>query len=653
MVRLKFLLFALLVLGLGLAHLPLLSGPLGARAVQAATEQTASGVNEVSRALEARRALARDAALKLAASPRLRATLEALVSERGLEPLTAERFAPIRKAAEASLPPELAGSVVAVLAGTDTQHGRVGGESTTDAALDVQALARAEGVQVADAFGVPHVFASVPVLWDVTGLEPVVTATLVVGVPLVKEGVLDAAVAASGTSALLLVKGEALLGSAGPEKALAEGALKKLTAGQSGVVLRRGELSLLGPVKLPVLTQNDALGGQAPLTVGSRRAVEGTPYEVVALAATKPALALLAEYQTNALFGLAGLLGFSLVWTLLMGSGGKREKAEARGGDTLNLGAAMASQPAPAAQAQPQAHAAHAAQPEPAPAPEDAFAFPPPPPVATGTLEPEAAQPADDFPFAPPPPTPAAPAEEAFPFPPPPAADGFPFASPETTAPYPVAAGMPLPPPASGAMPFDPEPPAFVTGAAPPIATAGPRAGAYAFEDQPTAAYSMQQAADPFALASAQGALEHDNPETTRVAAIPRELLQAAARPPQTEEAIPLPPRNPAPPAPAPQAMAAARVMQSMPAPAAVPLPGVGNAVALTEEQHFQDVFREFVTTRERCGEPADGLTYDKFVAKLRKNREQLMQKYACKTVRFQVYVKEGKAALKATPVKD
>ena len=67
----------------------------------------------------------------------------------------------------------------------------------------------------------------------------------------------------------------------------------------------------------------------------------------------------------------------------------------------------------------------------------------------------------------------------------------------------------------------------------------------------------------------------------------------------------------------------------------------------------FQDVFREFVVTRDQCGEPNDGLTYDKFVAKLRKNKEQLVQKYACKTVRFQVYVKEGKAALKATPVKD
>ena len=64
-------------------------------------------------------------------------------------------------------------------------------------------------------------------------------------------------------------------------------------------------------------------------------------------------------------------------------------------------------------------------------------------------------------------------------------------------------------------------------------------------------------------------------------------------------------------------------------------------------------MFREFLATRERCGEPQENLTYDKFVTKLRKNKEQLVQKYNCKSVRFQVYVKDGKAALKATPVKE
>ena len=73
----------------------------------------------------------------------------------------------------------------------------------------------------------------------------------------------------------------------------------------------------------------------------------------------------------------------------------------------------------------------------------------------------------------------------------------------------------------------------------------------------------------------------------------------------------------------------------------------------MAEEAHFQDVFKSFVATRQQCGEPADGLTYEKFAQKLQKNRDQLISRYSCRTVRFQVYVKEGKAALKATPVKD
>jgi hypothetical protein len=70
------------------------------------------------------------------------------------------------------------------------------------------------------------------------------------------------------------------------------------------------------------------------------------------------------------------------------------------------------------------------------------------------------------------------------------------------------------------------------------------------------------------------------------------------------------------------------------------------------EDEHFHAVFDEFVTVRRRCGEPNDGLTFEKFSARLKKNRDQLLEKYACKTVRFQVYVKDGKAAVKALPVR-
>ncbi|WP_223644248.1 MXAN_5187 family protein [Corallococcus sp. EGB] len=698
MVRLKFLLFALLVLGLGLAHLPTLSAPQRARAVEGASLQASSGTGEVARRVEARRAEVQTLALKLAASPQLAAAVSALhpapvaKSSRdrsgsrdaeepaGLLPLTAERFGALRTAAQASLPPELQGAVVAVVAGDASFHARAGAEPSSDtAALDVAALAKA-GTSVVDAFGAPHVFASVPLAWSGEG-TPAPAVTLVVGAPLAADAALQGAVDASGAAAVGLVQGDKVVGGAGAEKARLEGSLPRLTAGAKDAVLETGSLQALGPVQLPAFTNGDAMGGQAPLFVGSRQALAGTPYEVVVIAGTAATLAPLAAYQSTALLGLAGLFVLSLIWMALMGGGRKdsSEEAVTGGSDTLGWSAAMAAQQsAPAAQPAPQpvsttsppapaavapvaadpfappahaepvsnpfASAAHvepvsnpfASAPPPAADPfasADAFPFPGAPAADPFAMPPPQAAPLAD-PFAMPPPQAAAPS----PFGAPPAADpfagveSFPFPSPPAAHPPPAAEPF-APPPGyaqGGAMPFDHPAPS-----AEPIAPAAPRHGAFAFEDQPTAAYSLQQAANPFALAAAQSS-EPESPETTRVAAIPRELLQASTRP--TSEAIPMPaPRSNGP--------------QAVP----LPMPGVNSAAAaaLSEEQHFQDVFREFVTTRERCGEQADGLTYDKFVQKLRKNKEQLVTKYACKTVRFQVYVKEGKAALKATPVKD
>lgn len=64
-------------------------------------------------------------------------------------------------------------------------------------------------------------------------------------------------------------------------------------------------------------------------------------------------------------------------------------------------------------------------------------------------------------------------------------------------------------------------------------------------------------------------------------------------------------------------------------------------------------VYEEFLRTKRECGEPTDGLTYDKFQQTLKKNRDSLMQRHGCKRVKFSVYVKEGRASLKATPVRD
>ena len=49
----------------------------------------------------------------------------------------------------------------------------------------------------------------------------------------------------------------------------------------------------------------------------------------------------------------------------------------------------------------------------------------------------------------------------------------------------------------------------------------------------------------------------------------------------------------------------------------------------------------------------SDELTLDKFKDKLRGNKDALMSKHQCRTVRFAVYVKDGRAALKATPIRD
>jgi Double sensory domain of two-component sensor kinase len=68
-------------------------------------------------------------------------------------------------------------------------------------------------------------------------------------------------------------------------------------------------------------------------------------------------------------------------------------------------------------------------------------------------------------------------------------------------------------------------------------------------------------------------------------------------------------------------------------------------------ETEFRQVYRDFIETKQACGESTEGITYDKFSGKLRSNRQQLISRYSCRTVKFQVYVKDGKAALKATPV--
>ena len=74
---------------------------------------------------------------------------------------------------------------------------------------------------------------------------------------------------------------------------------------------------------------------------------------------------------------------------------------------------------------------------------------------------------------------------------------------------------------------------------------------------------------------------------------------------------------------------------------------------ALDPTAEWQQVYEDFIRTKRECGEPTDGLTFEKFQQTLKKNRDALMQRHGCKRVKFSVYVKEGRASLKATPVRE
>ncbi len=82
---------------------------------------------------------------------------------------------------------------------------------------------------------------------------------------------------------------------------------------------------------------------------------------------------------------------------------------------------------------------------------------------------------------------------------------------------------------------------------------------------------------------------------------------------------------------------------------ASLPTAGGGD----DEEAHFREVFKSFLDTKKQCGEPTAGLTFEKFVVTLRKNRDQIVSRHGARKVRFTVYVKNGKAALKATPIRE
>jgi hypothetical protein len=87
---------------------------------------------------------------------------------------------------------------------------------------------------------------------------------------------------------------------------------------------------------------------------------------------------------------------------------------------------------------------------------------------------------------------------------------------------------------------------------------------------------------------------------------------------------------------------------------ATMPEGGLGGwGSGASDENEWRAVFQEFVNTKRQCGENVDGFTYEKFEVTLRKNRDTLIQRHGAARVKFSVYVKDGKAALKANPIRE
>lgn len=609
MARLKFLLFALVALGLWAYHLMLISPLILAGSTEQAQAAVAGAAGPVAVALESQRSLTQAVALKVTTSnavwnvgPKAGAKPEAP---------TVDRFAMVRTAASDLVPADQKAALfIAITNEVGALWAKGEGEPTAEVpeGLDLAAVMQAGAAGAVQSIdGASYLLLSGPLLLSDKN-EVRVAGSVIVGLPVLPAvTALTQAQKALGLDALALVADDKTVLVAG-DKAAADEALKSLKAGAMGA-LASGPVRELGPLQLPLLTES------LVQSVAGRQGIGGTSFEVAAVASSKAALEALATYQVFALGGLAGLLLLTLVFVIIIGSGSADDDRTAMVVPPMPVPPSIkrddVSTQQPALQ-----------MPEPQPAPEaspDDFDFPPSNPVQPAMA---------------PPPAPVAVTGQA------------PIFEPESD-PFESAAPPPPPPPAR-----NPPPPPVATMEAP--ALQRPAAGLMDEDDEPqrTVAYpafkppmgaapapvSAPPVADPFALAAAQepafgGPQPEDNPDATRVAAIPAELIKAARSASGVTGERP---------ALKPPSGAMPRVASIAPA-----------AAANDEERHFQEVFRDFVATREKCREPADGLTFDKFKAKLLKNKEQLVAKYQCRTVRFQVYVKDGKAALKATPVKD
>jgi hypothetical protein len=130
-----------------------------------------------------------------------------------------------------------------------------------------------------------------------------------------------------------------------------------------------------------------------------------------------------------------------------------------------------------------------------------------------------------------------------------------------------------------------------------------------------------------------------EDPETASMIAFP---------PPAPGQAPPPRPSGNGAPPPRPSAVSATDLLGDL-----AGAKGVAVFASAAEEQaHWREVFEAFVNERKKNNEPVDDVTFERLAATLERNKKALVDKTQCRAVRFAVQSKQGKAALRATPIK-
>jgi hypothetical protein len=195
--------------------------------------------------------------------------------------------------------------------------------------------------------------------------------------------------------------------------------------------------------------------------------------------------------------------------------------------------------------------------------------------------------------------------------------------------PFEAPAAPPPPPPAAAAVP--PPPPAAAAAPPPP----------------PPAALGAGFTGERLPLPAPRRAGDH---ETRPNLVLPPEFKAKLAAERAAEEAAAAAPPAPAPApvAPEPAGLDAAAALMEAAAASVDDGPNLDDP----EEMHWYEVFQELKAKKRECGEPEDGHPWPKFRTKLETTRNQVKEKFGCRGVRFSVQVKDGKASLKAAPIK-